>query len=676
MTDARRSVLPLVVGISGKRALGGRDEAVRNALDTLFDRLDERCPHTDKILLSGFAEGADLLAAEAALGRPHWRVVAALPLSAALFREDFSTAGDPSEKLKDFDRLLADPRVVQRPLAPLRDRPEGKPLAEAALRRGPPGSANALRTDHYEQLGLFLARHCGLLIAVMDRSEQPGRLGGTARVVRQRLEGTPDAEAAAIVARSDEVVEGALLDDPATGPVWLLDLGHPDPSSEDALVVRLPGFDQPETMADLFEPSLSGADWIEALNRRASALGESKWPKVEARDGGAAGDAGAHLRLCRFASSTIQRQNMARLRGSVVVLALLFLGAITSFEMFVELKPYKWSRWMSWAYLGAVLLAILAYLIAARQRWQRLAEEYRVFSEALRVQLVWWDAGLTGPRHRVDELHLRGLHFSHEAVRTAIGQALTAALLSGAPPRPRPGEIDKWLAQQSAFFRARLAARRRSVRLIEEWSWFLFSASLGAAFCLAIMQTKLIHLFASFYDGGLATIAVAAVLVALLYGLVHGSRCFEPEEAPSGGARALRAAGRLGAVLAGILLAVALCALAGLLPKPEHALHGAHSERRFLDHLAIDLVALAVILPAAISGTIRFIAEKLSWVTELNAYEKSLGRFRRGEAAIAAAPSDESRRAIVLALGVEALRENEAWLRAHRERPLEPVVGG
>jgi len=39
------------------------------------------------------------------------------------------------------------------------------------------------------------------------------------------------------------------------------------------------------------------------------------------------------------------------------------------------------------------------------------------------------------------------------------------------------------------------------------------------------------------------------------------------------------------------------------------------------------------------------------------------------------APEGE-RRQIILALGAEALRENETWLREHRERPLEPIVGG
>jgi hypothetical protein len=678
MTGPRRPVLPLVVGISGKRNLRGRDDAVRTALTALFDRIDEQYTHTDKILLTGLAEGADMLAAEAALGRPQWRVVATLPLEAALFSEDFAEgATDHPEKLQDFDRLLADARLIQRPLKPLRDRPHGKPLTAAALHRSPPEKmSNPQRTAHYEQLGLFLARHCGLLIAVMDRDEKAGRLGGTGRVVRQRLEGAPDPDAEAIIARSDELIDASPLDDPATGPVWQIDLADPDPSSPDALIVRLPKFTSPEAGLDRLEPSLVGAKWIETLNRRTSALSEADWAKIEARVGNGAGGAGTRLGLCRFAAAAIQREKMGWLRRSVGLMALLFLVAIASYEMFVELKPYEWSRWMSWAYLGAVLGAVMVYLFAARQHWQRIAEEYRAFSEALRVQLVWWGAGLTGPGHRVDDLHLSGFHTSHAEVRIAIGQAITAALLTGDPPEPRPREINKWLDEQSDFFKRRADTRRRAVRLTEESSWFLFAVSIGAAICLALMQTRFIGLFAPFYSGGWEAIVGFALLVALLFGFVHTSRCFVHEEEPVGRIRLVWATARSGSVFAGILVALSLCALAGLLPEGDGGGHARAGEPSFTNVIAVDLVAIAVILPAAISGTIRFIAEKLSWVTELHAYEESRDRFARGSTAFNSATSVKRKRAILMALGMEAVRENEAWLRAHRERPLEPVVGG
>jgi len=96
-------------------------------------------------------------------------------------------------------------------------------------------------------------------------------------------------------------------------------------------------------------------------------------------------------------------------------------------------------------------------------------------------------------------------------------------------------------------------------------------------------------------------------------------------------------------------------------------------------HWTKELIAMAVILPAAIAGALRYVADKSSWAAELSGYEHAVQHFRRGAAALAGARDmDEiaEHRELIRALGAEALSENEAWLRSHRERPLEPVVGG
>jgi hypothetical protein len=85
---------------------------------------------------------------------------------------------------------------------------------------------------------------------------------------------------------------------------------------------------------------------------------------------------------------------------------------------------------------------------------------------------------------------------------------------------------------------------------------------------------------------------------------------------------------------------------------------------------------IAAILLPAIAGAIRFVAEKLSLEAEVNRYEEALGTFTRAKARLAAlAGEDRLRESIVISLGKLALEENESWIRAHRERPLEPIVG-
>ena len=102
-----------------------------------------------------------------------WQVVAMLPLCLDLYLQDFDAAGQ--QRLRDLCAGI--PGNV---LPPLR-RPQpglpfalGTPFDCAELVRA---NGNPNRTDHYEQVGLFIAGKCGLLIAVMDRDEQPAGIG-------------------------------------------------------------------------------------------------------------------------------------------------------------------------------------------------------------------------------------------------------------------------------------------------------------------------------------------------------------------------------------------------------------------------------------------------------------------------------------------------------------------
>src|ERR1700719_231453 len=79
---------PVLIGISGKRIFDKTDakadcgiaQAVADRLRIVFEALDRDLPQTPKVVLTGAALGADLIAAEAALqmGR-NWAVAAILP---------------------------------------------------------------------------------------------------------------------------------------------------------------------------------------------------------------------------------------------------------------------------------------------------------------------------------------------------------------------------------------------------------------------------------------------------------------------------------------------------------------------------------------------------------------------------------------------------------------------
>jgi hypothetical protein len=65
----------------------------------------------------------------------------------------------------------------------------------------------------------------------------------------------------------------------------------------------------------------------------------------------------------------------------------------------------------------------------------------------------------------------------------------------------------------------------------------------------------------------------------------------------------------------------------------------------------------------------------------MRGYQDALEKFLRARSALKEIDGSDLdvaeqavlRKTIIEALGKEALRENEGWLRAHRERPLEPL---
>jgi hypothetical protein len=209
----------LLIGVTGKLHLDGVEAEVRAGLKTAFEAIDAASPHTPKVLLSALAAGADLLAAEMALARPGWRVVAPLPLSPDLYRADFTVAED----LARFDAMLAHPQVRVIVLASLSDPKSKRQYQDADLIRSPSG--NLQRTHHYEQVGLFIAERCALLLAICPADEAPGRIGGSARILRSRVAGPVDATMESVRRRSRELLDEGSLAEPRTGPAWRIATG-------------------------------------------------------------------------------------------------------------------------------------------------------------------------------------------------------------------------------------------------------------------------------------------------------------------------------------------------------------------------------------------------------------------------------------------------------------------
>jgi hypothetical protein len=659
----------LLIGVTGKLHLDGVEAEVRAGLQAAFEAIDAASPHTPKVLLSALAAGADLLAAEMALARPSWRVVAPLPFSADLYRADFTAPAD----LARFNAMLTHPGVRVIVLETLRDPTANRQYADADLVRSPSG--NPRRTHHYEQVGMFIAERCALLLAICPADEAPGRVGGSARILRNRVAGPVDATMENVRRRSRELLDEGSLAEPRTGPAWLIATGGGvEPGS---LAILNPGkavtaFDDVAARNE----SLRGAVRLDDLNRRT--------PTDAART--TAGNAVALLRAVRDGLTAVQRRFARRVRLSAWGIAGLFIAALICLELHIELPDYGWTGGLLVAYVGLAAGAIALFLGVSSRGWQPISEDYRAIAEALRIQIMFWECGYDARSDRVDLMYLRGLHGSLGWIREAIGHLVAAAKLLADPPAPDHAAAGKWIAGQIAFFEKRIVRRTTEMRLVRTATWFLFVIGLMQAIVLSEMQlfkerSAFHHLVAT--QAGAAPIlpqiaGAAAMIVVLFLVALSLGRIVDAERRPRRLA-VLRAMQTLAAVAAGVVLSMGLWRLAALMPSPE----GYLSHHPWIEGAPEKLLMLALVLPAAFAGALRFAADKLSWEAELQGYERAVIHFRRADHALGAletqdrnAATRRRRQKILVDLAAEALRENEAWLVAHRERPLEPVVGG
>jgi hypothetical protein len=190
----------LVIGVTGHRDLRDEDIAqLTAAVADVFDQLERRYAKprsflqrmrrivrsatgrppgvTPMVVLSSLAEGADQLAARVAVGRG-LRVVAPLPLPVEEYRRDFELTPIRPGALTDFDAWMTRPGIEKFFVG----EPDGSSKDDQ-----PPSRWRKLQ---YRRAGVFVLRHCDILVALWDgRSSTP--IGGTAEIVGFRRHGIP-----------------------------------------------------------------------------------------------------------------------------------------------------------------------------------------------------------------------------------------------------------------------------------------------------------------------------------------------------------------------------------------------------------------------------------------------------------------------------------------------------
>lgn len=727
-----RIAQPLIVGVTGQRffAKGSCAENRRlyaeaqERFEAVVERLDRDFPNTPKLLVTGGAMGADLVAAEAARAAgPLWRVVFLLALSPDLFREDFTPPPNVAEseraaweawctEQRDAFQQFVEGGAAVRVLPGLQT--ADGPADRARLSRSSPGYDKGLRRAHYEQVGLWLAENATLLVAIGDAREiaresarrkriapKPKQAdGGTPRVVAHRRFGHPDREGAA-VARMGEV---ARHDWPAARPApsrsaWVIDPGRPPPPGSPSKAYPVHAFkpiDPPgrrrSHRGGPYAAPVRGSHASLRLARAFDGFARDLRDTSEAGSDVAPGPV-SRLKTVRGILSAASGAAKTKATRAFAGMAGAFLLAVLLFEIFAKFMPS--SPWPLAAYLAVILGVGLTVLYVGFQRWQPRFEDYRAVSELLRVQIAWWNAGLPD---RIDRVHLQGADRDLARIRDGLTAIVAYAWLLGdwegdtpgrsdAPrrawaevrsgrdgprlPRPPEQKPSDWVGGQLAYFFETEHDREHDAERAERMSWFLFITSGFLAglilLWLAVPAAKVLFLAA----GGMIGIAgvisglgLAALLAWQRDRVGHDLRSFRP----------ILLSGAF-ALFTALALGLAVAALGHVLDPYLPKLDAETATK----YAAIVLVVLV----NAGAGAWRYLAEKLGYEAEALAYRDAYRAFATAEKALAAiwdpgadAPRDEpAAREIVRALGRVALEENEAWLKTRRERPLTPVAG-
>jgi hypothetical protein len=457
-----------VVATTGHTDLRPEDmDALAHRVRQVFDQLRERYPNSEIEVVSPLAEGADRLVARVAL-EYGLRLIVPLPMEPDEYKTDF---GGPAS-LAEFDELRAR-------------------AARSFVVRDATGRV-AARPDCYEQIGAYVATHCHVLLALWN-GHTPHKTGGTAEIVRFRLEGVPARYAGGerLLDPADtgvvhQIVTPRLSDPTTVGEPCSLHLRAPKGHGTRESAVR----DQERIFesTDAFN-ALAAANDDAAEARRAKSEG---WLLSASKATALAPGARAIRTLHGYADELAIRFQ-GRTLWTLRTLFWMGFAAIVSFEVFAhELEAVPPALPIS---MYVVLLGVAFWLVrrAEHAEFDRRYLDYRALAEGLRVQFFWRIARVPDS---VADYYMRYRLQEVEWIRQALrGCELWITPAEDAEALPEAHglhiAVSDWIDDQRGFFvrtakrdQASLERHERRAELMAK-----LSVALGVLTAVAILST-------------------------------------------------------------------------------------------------------------------------------------------------------------------------------------------
>ena len=405
------SALPFVVGVTGHRDLRDADIPALTALirEQLRDWM-RLCPHTDFYCMTSLAEGADQLCGRIALDLG-MKLIVPLPMAKEAFEQDFSGAA-----LAAFRALLQKADVVF--------------VSPDTEQQG-----DASRDYAYRQAGIYVARHCHVLLALWDGVKMKNGTCGTAEAVDFKLKRTYRAPDTILAAPDEGIVlhvvtprdAGAQLPESActlrliehaSGALRAL-MKDTEAFNKDAAGVDIAsasGVFAQETIA-MLGPA---AETLDTLYRQADALA------LRYRD--------KYLALLKWLCAA----------GAMLVAAFLFYDEIEA-NLFLI------------AYGLIAAFAFILYRTSKNGRSHQKYIEYRLFAETLRVQLNLFAANLAVSAEDL-------MPWSQRTLSPWIREAMNALPLRAPTPSTPPADVRTIWLQDQLDYQQKTVARNEKRR--------------------------------------------------------------------------------------------------------------------------------------------------------------------------------------------------------------------
>ncbi len=466
--------VPIVIGVTGHRDLMAKDlPALRGAILGVLERFTRDYPNSPRVLLTGLAEGADLLAAHCVLDfndtcapSRTWVMHAVLAAPADEFEEDFDTV----EGKADFRSTLGRCDAIHVVCAS--------------------GTADPQR---YEQVAHWMARHAHWLVALWD-GQHIDRRAGTNWVVRRFRQGSASAEdllppdaypVEQICTRRRSSPDSLPAANVGESRIWgaIAALTPTEDLCDSVCAASLDSFGKPSSEVPLRWALM----WrrMDEFNRLARAWSSTDAAQAAVRDlltrkstepGGTLESVPLSAQAAAWMHCVADQLALdAQARTARVFHAMLSCSLLgVAFEQTYSSGVCGGSR-CDLLLLAALLFMMLALAPVALRRWLRWEGnlyrdretrtlDCRALAEASRVQTWWKRAGVLSC---AADVHLRGQRDELEWIRQAIRstELFDQPTAAEQPEAALRFALKQWIADQLAYYeKAASMNQRRQAR--------------------------------------------------------------------------------------------------------------------------------------------------------------------------------------------------------------------